>query len=482
MPTSGAEFTTSFRDPGGRLFRYGDRVFRAVNAAGKDSLRRFLDCRAAQPFLDAGSIVQTRFLEDSERNSLADSAVVSGVLADVGATAVVEHQAAPFVNYPHEWPAEMLHAAGLLTLDLALSLLSASMGLKDATPSNVMFWGPKPVFLDLLSFERRDPLDPTWLAYAQFVRTFLLPLFVNRRYQIPLARTFGSRDGLEPEDVYPLLNPLERLRPRNFSLITFPVWARHRAAAADRLYHPRRLHNPEQALFVITSLLRRQRRALQRFRPGAARGSVWSGYMAGNHNYSASQFNAKQDLVRGILARTRPSAVLDIGCNTGTFSFIAAEAGARVVAVDSDPVVIGRLWSEARARSADILPLVVDIARPTPAMGWANQESRSFLNRAEGAFDTVLMLALVHHLVVTERVPLPEIFGMARRLARKWLIVEYIGPSDSMFLRLTRGREHLHHDYGRDAFETAAERFFRIVCSEEVPGTDRRLYWLSTGD
>jgi hypothetical protein len=144
--------------------------------------------------------------------------------------------------------------------------------------------------------------------------------------------------------------------------------------------------------------------------------------------------------------------------------------------VDYDPVVIGRLWRAAREKDASILPLVVNIGRPSPSLGWENVECRSFLDRAEKSFDAVFMLALVHHLLVTERIPLHKILELARRLTRKWLIVEYVGPADSMFQRLTRGREHLHANFNQEAFEQAALRWFRIVRSEAVPGADRRLY------
>ncbi len=61
----------------------------------------------------------------------------------------------------------------------------------------------------------------------------------------------------------------------------------------------------------------------------------------------------------------------------------------------------------------DVLPLVVDLTRPTPAVGWRNQECASFLDRARGGFDLVLMLAVVHHMLVTERIPLEDLLAVA---------------------------------------------------------------------
>ena len=464
----------SFRDPAGRLFFYQGRVIRALNASGVASLREVWE--SAKSLFQSASVVPTRFLDPAESKELLSDPSLA-FLQDLGVEGLVEHEPAPFANYPHEWPPEMLHAAGALTMKLARGLLTAGIGIKDATPTNVMFWGPKPVFLDVLSFEKRDPHDPTWLPNAQFVRTFLLPLLVNGRYGIPLNEIFlARRDGLEPEEVYPLLGSLQRLRPRFFSLVSFPVWFGKRSADSQALYKPRLLKNAEQAQFVLEALLRGQERTLNRFRPKAGRESSWSDYMTGNNNYSAGSFDGKVAFVRDCLAKSRPAKVLDIGCNTGVFSLLAAEQGANVVSIDYDPVVIGNLWRAAQEKQASVLPLVVNLGRPSPSLGWSNGECRSFLDRAAGAFDAVFMLALVHHLLVSERVPLPQVFELARRLTKKWLIVEYVGPSDSMFIRLTRGRGHLHGDYNQQVFEETALRYFRIVRSEAVAGSDRRLY------
>src|SRR5207249_3979296 len=109
-----------------------------------------------------------------------------------------------------------------------------------------------------------------------------------------------------------------------------------------------------------------------------------------------------------------------------------------------DPAVVGATWRRARAEQLDLLPLVVDLAQPTPATGWDNREWPGFLERARGQFDAVLMLAVLHHLLVTERVPLPAILALAAALTRDLAIIEFVAPEDPMFRRLARGREGLH--------------------------------------
>jgi SAM-dependent methyltransferase len=373
----------------------------------------------------------------------------------------------------------MLHASGLLTLDLALAAFDEGFGLKDATPWNVLFRGPTPVFVDWLSLERRDPHDPTWLPYAQFVRTFLLPLIAHREFKTPLDQIFLSRrDGLEPEEVYRASGRLARLKPTLLANATLPTWLSKGSTASDaRTWAPKRIDDAERARYVLRSVFTRLRRAMVRLTPGAA-ASQWTGYMAEKSHYSDTDFAAKERFVQSALDQVRPARVLDIGCNTGHFSTLAARAGASVVALDGDAAVAGRVWRRAEAERLDILPLVVNVARPSPATGWRNAECPSFLARAEGHADLVLMLAVLHHLLVTERVPLRDIVHLAADLTREAAVIEFVAPDDPMFRRLTRGRDHLHAGLTAGAFEAACAERFEIVASEKAQGGTRVLYRL----
>jgi hypothetical protein len=166
------------------LLAVDGRVLRLVHATGSEDLSAFLTSAAAQQLTAAGRVVTTRALSATERAELrADPRV--GADAD-GAAHILEHERVPFPSYPYEWPPEMLLDAGRLTLELAQRLLPDDIGLKDATPYNVLFHGARAKFIDVLSFERRAPFDSTWVPYAQFVRTFVLPLLVTRR---PRARS-----------------------------------------------------------------------------------------------------------------------------------------------------------------------------------------------------------------------------------------------------------------------------------------------------
>ena len=197
-----------------------------------------------------------------------------------------------------------------------------------------------------------------------------------------------------------------------------------------------------------------------------------------SHSYNEPAFAAKEKFVDAALAECQPRWVLDVGANTGHFSARAAKAGLKLSRSTSTRPASGALWQQARAQKLSILPLVVDLARPSPALGWRYGECLSFLDRALGAFDCVLMLAVIHHLLVTERIPLREILRLAAELTTAWLVVEFVAPQDPMFRQLTRGRDHLHAGLDEAVFERACAEHFDVVKSLPLPGTQRRLYLL----
>lgn len=469
----------SFRDPSGRCFVFADHVYRLLDAQSAAICSEFLQTNCAKNFSAKGQLIGSRRLTEADLALLKDKPELQELFGPSGREAILEHERVPFVSYPYEWPPEMLWEAGRLTLELARAALAEGYGLKDATPYNVLYWGPKPVFVDVPSFERRDPNDPVWLAHAQFVRTFLLPLLINQRRGLGLADIFMThRDGLEPEEVYRWCGALERFKPKTLSLVSIPTWLKGKAKArGTHLYESRRMDNPEKARFILESLLERTQRSLSGLRPRGGDDSKWSEYMA-THSYTEPEFAEKEKFVDQAFREIKPQRVLDVGANTGHFSIRAAGLGGRVVAIDVDGTCMGRLWQRASGQKADILPLVVDWARPTAALGWKNAECPSFLERSRGKFDCVLMLAVVHHLLVTERIPLQEILSLAFEVTTSWVVIEFVGPKDEMFRQLTRGREELHAELNETKFEEACTAHFDIVRSSPLAGKARRMYLL----
>ncbi|MCI0621536.1 MAG: class I SAM-dependent methyltransferase [Acidobacteria bacterium] len=473
--SSDRAFVSSFRDPAGRLVCVDGRIFRFVNPQGLSALKDFLSTETAHRFQEAARLVSSRALTAEDTESLRGRipAQMAGIDAEWG---ILEHSKIDFPCFPYEWPPEMLHAAGVLTLDLAQAALKEGMGLKDASPYNVLFEAPNPVFVDLLSFEKRNPRDFTWLAYGQFVRTFLLPLALNKFCGSPLDRLFlAKRDGIEPGEVCRQLTLAQKLRFPFRTLATLPTWLAGKSSGNGTPARQRLARSEEQGRFILQALLRRARRLLDRLKPVPNQVSKWSSYESSNR-YSPAGAQVKEAFVSEALREFRPKRVLDVGANRGRYSELAARQGSAVVAIDSDRVVMGELWRRARSQGLNILPLVVNLARPSPAMGWRNRESSSFLERAREHFDAVLMLAVVHHLLVTDGIPLAEILEASTELTRDLLIIEFVPPDDPMFRQLAYGREELHTRLDQELFETACRKHYFIVRSLQIEGSNRRLY------
>jgi SAM-dependent methyltransferase len=466
----------SFRDPSGCCIRLDGHVLRLVRGENAGLFAAFLASEAGQQAIRDGHLVGTRLLTGDDAHQWRTRLAAEQPDLTIGKDdALYEHERIPFVSFPSEWPPEMLHAAAELTLDLSGRLLKNGMGLKDATPYNILFKGPYPVLVDLLSVEKREPTDPIWLPYAQFCRTFLFPLLMWKFWRLDPAGFFLQyRDGIEPEAFYRLCGWGKRLSSPVLQHASLPVWFGSKGEGGNAS-GPRLARNAEQTAFILSTLFGGLRNALKKACPSARPKTVWIDYM-GTHSYSEAGFSAKEGLVRSFLEPIQPKSVLDVGANTGHFSMLAAKAGARVVAIDYDAGCMGRLWHQAHAARLDILPLVLNLARPTPAVGWRNDECASFLERAEGAFDTVLMLAVVHHLLVTERVPLPELAALVERLTTAWAVIEFVPPEDPMFRRIVRGRDHLHTGLTAAAFEAAFARHFTVERREPIPDSGRILY------
>lgn len=466
----------SFRDPSGFVLTDGERIWRVVDSAAWDDLLCFLDSNTFRIYRKADKIVGTRVIDKTELPFLPHDLRGEQSPAELPLR-LLEHERIRFPSFPYEWPPEMLHAAAELTLDLAESALGEEMVLKDATPYNILYHHWQPVFIDILSFEKRDPLDFVWPAAGQFMRTFLLPLLLNKHVGMRLNQIFiVKRDGLSPEEAEGLCGRWRRFLPPFFSLVWLPAFlSRRLIARSASLYEKKQASSPQQARFILSETLQNLRKKLESVRPTEAMRSAWVEYSrCHDEDYTTDKIR----LVVNFMSFHRPREVLDAGCNTGTFSLLAARSGSRVVAIDADPAVVGVVWRRARAERLSVLPLVIDLSRPSPAIGWRNRECASFESRAHGAFDLVMMLAILHHLLVTERIPLDEIVDLAAALTSRFALLEFVPPEDPMFRRIARGREGLFTHLTTDLFERCCARRFDLIDKKRLGGTNRWLYFL----
>jgi SAM-dependent methyltransferase len=294
----------------------------------------------------------------------------------------------------------------------------------------------------------------------------------------PLALTLFHRDGYEPAELYSALSWPQRLSRAALFPITLPALLERRSG--DRPAQPAAAKDPGLALHILRRTLKSLRAHTRRAVPRSA-ASDWSDYTATLTHYTAEESAAKLAFVRAALEELQPAWVLDIGANTGEFSALAASLGANVIALERDAASAERIYCRsAENRSAEeqlnILALHADLARPTPAAGWQNAESTALLPRLEQQADLVLMLAVIHHLILMEQIPLPAILALAHQLTRRHLLVEWVPVTDPMFQSLLRGRDDLYGSLAESDLLAAGAGLFQVV--RRQPLTNGRILFL----
>jgi len=174
------------------------------------------------------------------------------------------------------------------------------------------------------------------------------------------------------------------------------------------------------------------------------------------------------------LDEAAPQTVWDLGGNVGLFSRIVSDRGIQTISWDMDPGCVDINYRQVVANGeTNLLPLVLDLTNPSPAIGWENRERMSILER--GPADTVLALALVHHLAISNNVPLDKIADFLAKLC-SWLIIEFVPKSDPKVQRLLSTREDIFPNYTRQGFENELGRLFVIKRSEQIRNSKRILY------
>lgn len=452
-PSAAREVGGSFRDPSGRLYWVGSSLFRSMTESYRPDYQRFMESGLYQALADAGAVVRHREVPDP---------LGTGALT-------LEPELAPFVSYPYEWTFAQLQAAALQTLAIQKEAFARGMVLKDASAYNIQFAGYRPYLIDTLSFERWQEGQP-WAGYRQFCRHFLAPLALAARCDHRLDRLLRFYlDGI-PLDLAAQLLPWRT----RFSVglgVHVHLHARSERKHQGTAARPGRPMRPLELQALIDSLEQAVRGLA--WRPPA---TEWGDY-DDEASYPGGARDAKRRLVEELLGAVPGPLrmVWDLGANTGQYSQLAAaRTGATVVAFDGDEAAADRHYRRtAQDKDERVLPLWVDLANPSPALGWAHEERDSLAQR--GPADLVLALALVHHLAIGNNTPLERVARYLASLGRRAL-VEFVPKEDPQVRRMLASREDVFPDYGREGFERAFGLHFRIDRAADIPGSARRLY------
>jgi len=457
----------SFRDRDSRVVVAPDAVYRALSGTGADDWRALAGSPLLERLTGQGSLIGT---EEVGRAALGNGA--AEILPE-GTETVLRHERVPFVSYPYEWTFGMLRDAALLQLDLELEALEEGLTLKDATPYNVQFRGAQPVFIDVGSFERLREGEP-WAGYRQFCMLFLYPLLIQAYKDVPFQPWLrGAIDGITPSQAASLFSLRDRFRRGVLTHVALHARLERRYESREGGEVKEELRKANFKPELIKANVRRLRKLVSKLTWKAGE-TAWTSYRQQN-TYSDADAERKASFVREAATATRASLTWDMGCNDGAYSRIAAEHSGRVVAFDYDQATVDALYRALRGEGEQrILPLVANLADPSPGLGWRGLERRPLESR--GAPDLVLALALIHHVSITANVPIAEFLDWLHELDAT-LVIEFPKRDDPMVRRLLSGkREGSNADYELETFERLLGERFDVQRSEPLPSGSRVLY------
>lgn len=442
----------SFKDPSGFVFETGGTVYRQINKSYTAQYQHFISSGLYQQLV-------------AHKQLVAHTEVPQNFTGDDNWFATLQPEPVPYITYPYEWCFEQLRDAALLTLNIMKTAIQHGMILKDATPFNVQFINSRPVFIDTLSFDTYNPQQP-WIAYRQFCQSFLFPLYLEHYLKTDVQKILSTYiDGI-PVDIIAKLLPLK-------SRLSLGVWLhvylQQSAAGISKGNKSASAFNKKKLMDLISHL----QTILQNFPAEKTYKTTWSNYYE-DTILSKEYLNAKEKVMLGFLENINAKTALDLGANDGHFSKLLAERKIQVIATDADSRCINTLYKEVKKNtSLDILPLVLDIANPSPAIGFHNRERAAFHDRIQT--DLVAALALIHHLVIGRNISLQALAGYFAAIAPE-LIIEFVPKEDDKVKQMLSSRPDTFSDYDQQHFEHYFGEHFTVVTQQIIPGTSRILY------
>jgi len=447
--------SSSFRDPDGFIFSYNGKLYRCINFSYQQNYEHLIQSGLYDKLVENELLIPHKEVQ------------IPNIETTINYYKILEPEVIPFISYPYEWSFSQLKDAALVTLQIQKMALEYGMCLKDASAYNIQFRHGKPILIDILSFEKYQEGKP-WVAYKQFCEHFLVPLALMAYKDIRLNQLLKIYiDGIP-------LNLATKLLPLR-SWLRFPLLLHIHLHARSQKYLLNKNINVDKRTFSkksLLSLIDSLESAISKLKWEPEK-TEWSEYYK-DTNYSQEAMFHKKKLVDDYIEEVKPNTVWDLGANIGIFSRIASNKGIYTVSFDSDPSVVEKSYLQVKNyKERNILPLCVDLTNPSPSIGWSNKERLSLIER--GPCDLALMLGLIHHIAISNNVPLIQIADFLSQICR-YLIIEFVPKDDSQVQRLLRFRKDIFQDYDEKNFEIAFLNYFSILKREKIVDSKRTIY------
>ena len=446
--------SSSFRDRCGFIFKKNEKYYRAVDKSYSKAYELLMESGLYQNLVDKGLLIKHIELKEKKH---------------ANTYKVLKPEQIKFISYPYEWSFSQLKDAALITLEVQKIALDFGMTLKDASAFNIQFYNGRPTLIDTLSFDLLDHSKP-WMAYRQFCQHFLGPLALMSYKDIRLIQLFKCYiDGI-PLDLVSKILPKKTL---SYPGILLHIHLHSNSIVKNCNMSKEIKQNNKMGINSLKGLVDSLKSTVIKIRY-EPKNSIWFNYYKNEANYKSTSFEHKKEIIKNNIKRIKPLSVWDLGANTGEFSRICSDMGIPTVSFDIDSECVEENYLKSKEKKEEnILPLIIDLTNPSPGIGWENNERFSLSGR--GPIDTVMALALIHHLAIASNIPLDMIAHYFSRLCKN-LIIEFVPKDDSNAQRLLKFRKDIFPEYTQENFEKEFKKYFTIKSKDKIMESDRKIY------
>lgn len=417
ITTDNIEFLGFKGDKVGRIFTWDNRIFRGIYKDYADNINELLN---------------SGLIEELTRKKLFPETKITDINFP-GFELVLEHEKVVAPNYPFEWSFNMLRDAGVALLKVADIARKYNYEVKDGHSFNIMFNYTQPMFIDLGSFSKVKPGYKGWIAYPEFIKFFYFSLKLWPKNPHLAKRISYFPTYMVPHYSYMLyFNPLSRLIPIDTlqSLIELYYKTRTTAPLSKEEIEQEVSGKPKKVLILLKKLgllpwqeinFEKLIRKLNKL-PSPRSSSMWKEYHTQYYNKDGTlKSTPRFDRIIEIIKSLSINNITEIAGNQGIFSRLIIERTnvQNINCTDYDENAIDKQYNTIKNLNLPITPVVLDFRYPS-YFNYTQPTEERFKS------DAVLALALTHHLILTQHVPLDEIFLLLKKYARKYVFVEFM--------------------------------------------------------
>ena len=434
----------SLIDSIGRVFEYNNKIYRGINTEYIEHIEQLFNCGLIAELVEKNLFPKT-------------------IKTDIkleGYALIIEHEKL-FFSRSYEWTFDMLRDAAIITLQANDVALKYGFQIKDAHPYNVLFKENQPMFIDLGSFTKKTEFD--FLPVTEFLECFclLIALYANgnsylaHKFQLdihyPRSRILIGKLPFRFSNYYAqfqvltirLFNLKINIPQNEYLIIPFKILV--------KVFRKLNNKNLEGRFFLSNNTVLKLKNLQFKNK------SIWANYQDKNFENSTlkttSRFNFIIDSLRKI---NKIESALDVAANQGLFPVLLnKQLGLnKIIHLDYDINACNTAYLYYKMHHLPIDIICTNFLEIT-----LNNELKKRLKS-----DIVFGLALSHHLLLNQYIPINLIFSVFSDLSNKYVAIEF------MPLGLWNGGivPQLPKWYKLEWFRVNFQKYFNVILEQKI--------------